>query len=68
MNDLEDITEKIHRAYFVDLFVRVSNTTAIQMYNKVGVLQAVLTSSAPRELQSPWQLLQIAYCLFAECT
>ena len=41
MNDLEDITEKIHRAYFVDLFVRVSNATAIQMYNKVGTLQPV---------------------------
>ena len=36
MNDLEDITEKVHKAYFVDLFVRVSNATAIQMYNKVS--------------------------------
>ena len=36
MNDLEDITEKVHKAYFVDLFVRVSNATAIQMYNKVN--------------------------------
>lgn len=36
MNDLEDITEKVHKAYFVDLFVRVSNASAIQMYNKVS--------------------------------
>lgn len=35
MSDLEDITEKVHKAYFVDLFVRVSNASAIQMYNKV---------------------------------
>ena len=47
MNDLEDITEKIHKAYFVDLFVRVSNATAIQMYNKVStdVLLSVETHS-----------------------
>ena len=36
MTDLEDITEKVHKAYFVDLFVRVSNAAAIQMYNKVS--------------------------------
>lgn len=36
MNDLEDITEEVHKAYFVDLFVRVTNATAIQMYNKVS--------------------------------
>lgn len=35
MDDLEETTEKIHDAYFVDLFVRVSNASAIQMYNKV---------------------------------
>lgn len=35
MDDLEDITEKVHKAYFVDLFVRVSNASAIRMYNKV---------------------------------
>lgn len=35
MDDLEDITEKVHKAYFVDLFVRVSNSSAIRMYNKV---------------------------------
>lgn len=39
MDDLEDITEKLHKAFFVDLFVRVSNASAIQMYNKVSVLQ-----------------------------
>lgn len=36
MDDLEDITEKVHKAYFVDLFVRVSNASAIRMYNKVS--------------------------------
>lgn len=36
MNVLEDITDKVHQAYFVDLFVRVSNTTAIQMYKTVS--------------------------------
>lgn len=32
---LEDVTEAVHNAYFVDLFVRVSNAAAITMYNKV---------------------------------
>jgi len=36
MDDLEHITEKVHKAYFVDLFVRVSNASAIRMYNKVS--------------------------------
>lgn len=36
MDDLELTTEKIHNAYFVDLFVRVSNTSAIQMYKHVS--------------------------------
>ncbi|KAI2808728.1 hypothetical protein RDWZM_005934 [Blomia tropicalis] len=35
MNGLEIISEK-KQAYFVDLFVRISNTVAIQMYNKLG--------------------------------
>ncbi|KAL9647508.1 hypothetical protein ABK040_006868 [Willaertia magna] len=33
---LEEITEKIHKAYFVDLFVRCSNRVAIGMYEKLG--------------------------------
>lgn len=36
MKLLEDITEKFHDAYFVDLFVRVSNSVAIGMYEKFG--------------------------------
>lgn len=32
---LEDVTEAVHNAFFVDLFVRVSNAAAITMYNKV---------------------------------
>eukprot|EP00850_Spirogloea_muscicola_P013703 SM000094S24720 [mRNA] locus=s94:398934:400623:+ [translate_table: standard] len=33
---LEEITEKTYSAYFVDLFVRVSNVKAIEMYKKFG--------------------------------
>ncbi|GAB4821243.1 hypothetical protein N2152v2_008289 [Parachlorella kessleri] len=33
---LEDVTEKMHDGYFVDLFVRVSNAVAINMYSKFG--------------------------------
>eukprot|EP00877_Chromochloris_zofingiensis_P010367 jgi/Chrzof1/5584/Cz16g08050.t1 len=36
MNMLEEITDKVHNAYFVDLFVRVSNTVAIKMYEGFG--------------------------------
>jgi predicted acetyltransferase len=36
MQLLEDITEKVHNGYFVDLFVRCSNKTAQTMYNKFG--------------------------------
>lgn len=35
MNNLEEISEK-KRCYFVDLFVRVSNKVAVDMYNKLG--------------------------------
>lgn len=33
---LEEITEKVHDAFFVDLFVRVSNQVAIKMYEGFG--------------------------------
>ena len=36
MEGLEKTSEDIHDAYFVDLFVRVSNTIAIQMYKQMG--------------------------------
>ena len=36
MKILEDITEKVHAGYFVDLFVRKSNSVAIGMYKKFG--------------------------------
>ena len=36
MNILEEITDKVHNAYFVDLFVRASNTVAIRMYEGFG--------------------------------
>lgn len=37
MNCLEDITTRMHDGYYVDLFVRASNKTAIQMYTKVRI-------------------------------
>ena len=40
MDLLEEVTEKVHDGYFVDLFVRVSNTSAITMYKKVCCISA----------------------------
>eukprot|EP00195_Chlamydomonas_chlamydogama_P008686 CAMPEP_0202893452 /NCGR_PEP_ID=MMETSP1392-20130828/3036_1 /ASSEMBLY_ACC=CAM_ASM_000868 /TAXON_ID=225041 /ORGANISM="Chlamydomonas chlamydogama, Strain SAG 11-48b" /LENGTH=174 /DNA_ID=CAMNT_0049577795 /DNA_START=27 /DNA_END=551 /DNA_ORIENTATION=- len=39
MNLLEDVTEKVHDGYFVDLFVRKSNSVAIKMYEKFGYIK-----------------------------
>lgn len=36
MQLLEDVSEKVHHGYFVDLFVRKSNSVAIGMYQKFG--------------------------------
>ncbi|KAG9287745.1 hypothetical protein G9A89_004148 [Geosiphon pyriformis] len=36
MQLLENVSEKTYDGYFVDLFVRVSNTVAIGMYKKFG--------------------------------
>jgi N-terminal acetyltransferase B complex catalytic subunit len=36
MQELERVSEDIYRGYFVDLFVRQSNVTAITMYQKLG--------------------------------
>ncbi|CAL9131333.1 FR47-like protein [Musa troglodytarum] len=36
MHLLENISDKIDKAYFVDLFVRASNMPAIKMYEKLG--------------------------------
>jgi len=36
MDLLEEVTDKMHRGYFVDLFVRVSNSVAIGMYEQFG--------------------------------
>jgi N-terminal acetyltransferase B complex catalytic subunit len=36
MGALEEVTETTHNGYFVDLFVRVTNTLAIGMYKKLG--------------------------------
>ena len=36
MHNLEEISEKVHNAYFIDLFVRESNLLAIKMYKRLG--------------------------------
>lgn len=36
MERLEDVTANMHDGYFVDLFVRESNKTALSMYKKLG--------------------------------
>ncbi|KAK9827471.1 hypothetical protein WJX74_004436 [Apatococcus lobatus] len=38
MGILEDLTEKMHNGYFVDLFVRKSNNAAINMYKRLGYI------------------------------
>ncbi|GFH29973.1 N-acetyltransferase domain-containing protein [Haematococcus lacustris] len=39
MHILEHVTDKVHNAYFVDLFVRKSNSLAIGMYQKFGYVK-----------------------------
>mmetsp|Transcript_23227 Transcript_23227/g.33979 ORF Transcript_23227/g.33979 Transcript_23227/m.33979 type:complete len:176 (-) Transcript_23227:252-779(-) len=39
MDDLERISDEVYNAYFVDLFVRSSNTLAIHMYEKFGYVK-----------------------------
>ena len=36
MDYLEKVSEEMHNAYYVDLFVRPSNTIAVNMYRKLG--------------------------------
>lgn len=36
MNFLEDVTERIHNGFYVDLFVRSTNKVAINMYKNFG--------------------------------
>eukprot|EP00126_Sphaerothecum_destruens_P002656 Sdes_comp16089_c0_seq2m5297 len=38
MNLLENITDAVYKAYYVDLFVRKSNQVAIDMYQKFGYI------------------------------
>lgn len=38
MQNLEDVSEKVHNGYFVDLFVRDSNKVAQVMYQKLGYI------------------------------
>ena len=53
MGQLEDITERVHNGYFVDLFVRASNAVAINMYEKVG---------RSRQWQHPCRLMTGLLC------
>ena len=39
MDDLEQYSENVYNAYFVDLFVRSSNALAISMYEKFGYVK-----------------------------
>lgn len=36
MNLLEEVSEKVYDGWFVDLYVRVSNAVAVDMYRKFG--------------------------------
>ena len=36
MEHLEQVSEQLYNAYFVDLYVRVSNNVAIEMYKELG--------------------------------
>eukprot|EP00747_Dinoflagellata_sp_TGD_P088379 gnl/TRDRNA2_/TRDRNA2_163979_c0_seq1.p1 gnl/TRDRNA2_/TRDRNA2_163979_c0~~gnl/TRDRNA2_/TRDRNA2_163979_c0_seq1.p1 ORF type:complete len:174 (+),score=32.16 gnl/TRDRNA2_/TRDRNA2_163979_c0_seq1:66-587(+) len=36
MEYLEDVSEKVHDGYFVDLFVRATNSAAINFYHSLG--------------------------------
>lgn len=39
MDDLEEMSTNVYNAFFVDLFVRASNTLAINMYEKLGYVK-----------------------------
>mmetsp|Transcript_29152 Transcript_29152/g.69410 ORF Transcript_29152/g.69410 Transcript_29152/m.69410 type:complete len:176 (-) Transcript_29152:275-802(-) len=39
MEDLESTSSQVYNAYFVDLFVRASNSLAISMYEKFGYIK-----------------------------
>ena len=38
MDYLEDVTIKMHNGFFVDLFVKPSNTVAVNMYKSLGYI------------------------------
>lgn len=38
MNDFEQISEEVHKGYFIDLFVRITNQPAINMYKQLGYI------------------------------
>ena len=63
MGILEEVSEKIYNTYFVDLFVRKSNSVAIKMYEKFGysVYRRVLdyyTGMDPEDAFGNWNV----YC------
>jgi ribosomal protein S18 acetylase RimI-like enzyme len=61
MDILEEVTEKLHNGYFVDLYVRQSNANAIGMYRKVG-------QPAPRSPLLPHGRLKICLLGFLLAT
>eukprot|EP00658_Telonema_sp_P-2_P062577 TRINITY_DN51246_c0_g1_i2.p1 TRINITY_DN51246_c0_g1~~TRINITY_DN51246_c0_g1_i2.p1 ORF type:complete len:181 (-),score=46.59 TRINITY_DN51246_c0_g1_i2:50-592(-) len=61
MNRLEQTSEIIHNAYFVDLFVRKSNKVAENMYNRLGYTVYRLSLI---HISEPTRLLSISYAVF----
>jgi N-terminal acetyltransferase B complex catalytic subunit len=61
MDDFEEISTRIHDAYFVDLFVRASNTLAISMYERLGYIKyrRVLnyySGDDPDDMEDAWDM------------
>ncbi|CAG0901671.1 unnamed protein product [Darwinula stevensoni] len=66
MANLEEISEK-KRAYFVDLFVRVSNQVAINMYKRLGyiVYRTVLEYYSGDPDEDAYELQALSLVFFA---
>ena len=58
MEDLENTSSNVYNAYFVDLFVRASNTLAISMYEKFGYVKfrRVLGYYAGDDPEDAWDM------------
>ena len=64
MGLLEDITDKMHHGYFVDLFVRVSNAVAMNMYNKARSEERGSDATCSGHLTTPMHALQFGYTVY----